>query len=153
MKKKEDLLPVVVRLIQEKNIATQAELVAALNQYGYKTNQSKVSRLLHKLPITKVKSHKGKLIYSLPLEPAPPPTQASLTQLIIDIVANETLIAIHTSPGSAALIARVLDYKHKNSLVLATLAGDDTVFVMPKSIKKIKQTLDEVYQQLMRLQT
>jgi transcriptional regulator of arginine metabolism len=54
------------------------------------------------------------------------------------------MIVVHTSPGSASLIARFLDYRHKETEILGTVAGDDTIFIVPKSIKRIHHTLKEV---------
>jgi transcriptional regulator of arginine metabolism len=50
-------------------------------------------------------------------------------------VSNETLVVIFTSPGSASMVARVLDYNQITTEILGTLAGDDTIFVAPKSVK------------------
>ena len=49
-----------------------------------------------------------------------------------------------TSPGAAQLIARLLDSVGKAEGVLGTIAGDDTIFIAPKSIKNIDSTLKKV---------
>ena len=147
MSKKIKLIPLVEAtktLIREQAIGTQEELVEKLAARGYEVNQSKISRLLRKLTVVKIQNEDGTTIYALPKEPAPPSTQSSVSHLIIDIIANENLVIIQTSPGSASLIARLLDYHQKDSTILATLAGDDTIFVAPKSIKHIRETIKEV---------
>ena len=131
-------------LIRDQAVGTQEELVEALSKLGYDVNQSKISRLLRKLMAIKVKNEQGQTIYALPKEPAPPSTKSAVSHLIIDIRANENLVVIQTSPGSASLIARLLDYHQKDTTILATLAGDDTIFVAPKSIKHIQDTIKEV---------
>jgi len=65
---------------------------------------------------------------------------------VIDIVANESMIIIKTSPGAASLLARVLD--QKKCQVLGTIAGDDTIFVAPESIQSIEQSLSLIRRQL-----
>ena len=125
-------------------ITTQNKLVRALRLQGYNVNQSKISRSLHALSVMKVKNEAGQTVYSLPQEPVPPSTKSPLTQLILKITANETLIFVKTSPGSASLIARLLDYHQKDSAILATIAGDDTIFIAPKSVKQIQKALSEV---------
>ena len=125
-------------------ITTQNELVRKLRLQGYDVNQSKISRFLHTFPVMKVKNEAGQTIYSLPKEPVPPSTKSPLNQLILKITANETLIFVKTSPGSASLIARLLDYHQKDSAILATIAGDDTIFIAPKSVKHIQKALAEV---------
>lgn len=124
--------------------ATQQEICDALRAQGFDVNQTKVSRLLYKLSAVKIKNSEGQIIYHLPKEVAPPPSKTPLNQLILKISTNEQLIVIQTSPGSASLIARMLDYQSANSEILATLAGDDTIFVAPKSVKRINRALEEV---------
>ncbi len=140
-------------LIWQGNLGTQEDLVEALHKAGYEVSQSKVSRLLRKLMVVKVKNEKGETVYALPKEPIPPSTHSPLAHLILKIDANESTVVIYTSPGSAPLIARLLDYHEKESTILATLAGDDTIFVAPKSIKQIKKTLSEVKDLLANIST
>lgn len=138
----------VSEILRKGSAATQQEICAELAAQGFVINQSKISRLLHKMAAIKVKNVQGQTVYRLPKELAPPPTQTPLTQLILKIVANESLIVIETSPGSASLIARMLDYQNSKSEILATLAGDDTIFVAPKSIQRINAAFAEVKQLL-----
>ena len=138
------LTEAVKTLLWTKKITTQEELVHQLRQQSYDINQSKVSRLLRTLLAIKIKNKEGQTVYTLPKEPLPPSTKSSLTQLVLDIIANENLILIKTSPGSAPLIARFLDHDQKDSYLLATIAGDDTIFVAPKSVHQIKEALIEV---------
>lgn len=137
-------LEAVGEILQAGKVSTQQDICQALAAQGFSVNQSKISRLLHKLGAIKVQNARGYTEYRLSKELAPPPTQTPLTQLIIKIAANENLIIIQTSPGSASLIARMLDYQNSESEILATLAGDDTIFVAPKSVKRINQAFDEV---------
>ncbi len=138
------LTEAVKTLLWTEKITKQDELVTKLRQQGYDINQSKISRLLRKLLAIKVKNEEGQTVYTLSKEPLPPSTKSPLTQLVLDITANETLIFVKTSPGSAPLIARLLDYHKKDSMILATIAGDDTIFIAPKSIQQIDQALIEV---------
>lgn len=142
------LLAALSEILQKGSASTQQEICQELTDQGFTINQSKISRWLYKLGAIKVKNAQGQTGYRLPKELAPPPSQTPLTQLILKIAANETLIVIQTSPGSASLIARMLDYQNSESEILATLAGDDTIFVAPKSIKRIKAAFAEVKQLL-----
>ncbi len=137
-------LSALTEILRKGVAATQHDICTELMAQGFSVNQSKISRALHKLAAIKIKTPQGQVAYCLPTERLPPPTQAPLTELVLRIAANESLIIIQTSPGSASLIARLLDYQHDESEILATLAGDDTIFVAPKSIKRIQQTLKEV---------
>lgn len=139
-------------LIREGTAGTQAALVAALRAKGYDVSQSKVSRLLRKLMALKIKDEHGQTIYTLPKEPMPPSSKSTLTHLILNVQANESLVIIQASPGSASLIARMLDYHEPTSTILGTIAGDDTIFVAPKSVRHIQKTLQEVQQLLAKLE-
>lgn len=126
-------------LLKKRQSNTQEEICTALEQQGYEVNQSKISRLLRKIGAVKVVNEAGVVVYSLPREPAPPMLNAPLCNLIIDIDSNETMVVIFTSPGAASLVARLLDYCQAKTEILGTIAGDDTIFVAPKSIQKLQK--------------
>ena len=124
--------------------STQEDICTQLEAKGYAINQSKVSRMLRKIGAVKTKNEHNQVVYRLPKEPVPPSTMSSLGNLVMNIVANEMVIILHTSPGSASLIARMLDYNQEKAGILGTVAGDDTILVLPKSIHKITDTLNEI---------
>ncbi len=140
-----ELMEKIRQLIAHEEICTQQELVHHLANCGYRINQSKVSRLLVKLNVTKIKGSQGNVIYAINKEPTPPATTATpLSELIVDICCNEYLIVVYTSPGSASLIARLLDQPKKTSYIMGTIAGDDTIFVTPYSVSQIEECLREI---------
>ena len=104
------LIEALQKLLLERDASTQEAICAQLERQGYEINQSKVSRLLRKVGAVKVENSKGQTVYSLPREPAPPSMHTELCDLILDVVHNESLVIIFTSPGSASMVARVLDY-------------------------------------------
>ena len=135
-------------LLQAGKVTTQEDICAALEALGHAINQSKVSRLLRKVGAVKSKNEQGQVVYRLPHEPAPPTPSSQLSSLIIDIIANETTIIVNTSPGSAQLIARVLDYNKKNLAILGTIAGDDSIFIAPASVNDIEKITAAIRQLL-----
>lgn len=135
------MLDVLKELLMTGTAETQDDIILHLKKQGIPINQSKVSRILRKLGAIKSLNDRGHSVYILPRDPLPPSTESSLAKLIIRVVANETLIVIHTNPGSASLIARLLDHQAQELNILGTVAGDDTLFVTPKSIQRIEETL------------
>ncbi len=131
-------------LLMGRKATTQEDICTALEKQGYEINQSKASRLLRKIGAIKVVNQSGQTVYSLAREPAPPTMNTPLRDLIVDIVSNETLVVIFTSPGSASMVARVLDYNQITTKILGSIAGDDTIFVAPKSIKDIHKLTEEI---------
>jgi transcriptional regulator of arginine metabolism len=131
-------------LLLAETVSTQDEIRLALEALGYDANQSKISRLLRKLGAVKITNERKQIIYSLPHEPPPPASKSILSQLIISIRHNEIMIVIDTNPGSASLIGRLLDHHREELHVLGTVAGDDTVFIAPTSVKLITKTLKSI---------
>lgn len=131
-------------ILLEGKVTTQEDIRQALEDMGHVVNQSKISRLLRKLGAAKSKDEQGQIVYRLNMEPAPPTPSDALSSLIIDAVANEVNIIVYTSPGSAQLIARILDYHKKNIGIIGTIAGDDTVFIAPQSVNCTDKTLQAV---------
>lgn len=148
MKKYKDegstILETLKSILLVSNLKTQDDIKQALELKGYRVNQSKISRLLHKVGAVKITNENKEIIYSLPREPAPSATKDILTHLIMSITYNELLIVIRTNPGSASLIARLLDHNDLSLNILGTVAGDDTIFIAPKSIKHIAKTWEAV---------
>ncbi|MBS0288072.1 MAG: arginine repressor [Proteobacteria bacterium] len=131
-------------LLTRGQVATQEEICAHLQKAGHDINQSRASRLLRKIGAVKSKNEYGQIVYRLPKEPAPPTSANLLLSLIIDIVANEQLIVIHCQPGSAAMVARLLDHHMEKAQIIGTVAGDDTILVVPKSTQHTKETMQSI---------
>jgi len=144
MRQKTRLEDALKSMLLSDTIGTQEELAQALEQQGYDVNQSKISRLLRKLGAVKITNDKKQIVYSLPREPAPPTSKNILSQLITNITTNETLIVIHTNPGSASMVGRLLDHNREGLKILGTVAGDDTLFIAPESVREINQTLQAI---------
>jgi transcriptional regulator of arginine metabolism len=137
-------LKILKELLEKGELSTQEELVHELKRKNFEVTQSTISRDLRKLGVIRAVDSSGRTVYKLSTEPAPlPVTQQGIKNLITGINHNGSLIVIHTSPGSASLVARQLDILKRDGL-LGTLAGDDTVFVAPASVLKIDQLLKSI---------
>ncbi len=133
---------VLRKLIREGEASTQEELCKALRKQDYDVTQSTVSRDLRKIGAMKATNEEGEIIYRLPEDHrVNPHRNHDFSSLIIEVAANENTIVIHTTPGSASLIASAIDAQRRTLGILGTLGGDDTIFIAPISIKKISQTV------------
>ncbi|CCQ09967.1 Arginine pathway regulatory protein ArgR,repressor of arg regulon [Pseudoalteromonas luteoviolacea B = ATCC 29581] len=143
--KQEALVKAFKSLLKEENLSSQGEIVDALKDQGFDNiSQSKVSRMLSKFGAVRTRNAKQEMVYCLPVEMGVPTAKSPLRQLVIDIMHNEMMIIIRTSPGAAQLIARLLDSLGKADGVLGTIAGDDTIFIAPAQISEIEETLERV---------
>lgn len=125
---------------------THAEIQQELKRYGISSSQSKISRLLHQIGAVKLVDSHGKTQYRLPHEAGliheltSPQEKTLIRQWVLNVASNETLLIIHTTPGAAGMVARIIDQHRINLDVLGTIAGDDTIFVAPKDHKNILAT-------------
>jgi transcriptional regulator of arginine metabolism len=123
-------------LIQKKAISDQKHLVDLLkSHYGIDTNQAVVSRDLRKLGVVKKMIH-GTLAYDLPLVDV---TTEILRLALVDISHNESMIVIKTHPALADFVGDCVD-QYTDLEVLGCLSGENTVLVVPKSVKNIHKT-------------
>ncbi len=136
------------KLLNEGETSTQEELAEELARQNYQVTQSTISRDLRKLGAVKTFDPAGQIVYRLPDDMMVPSMPAAgLKGLLIDIQHNGIMIVLHTTPGSASLVARHLD-QVKPEGIIGTMAGDDTIFVAPASIKKIEQTVKAIMAEL-----
>jgi transcriptional regulator of arginine metabolism len=136
---KQDVLIKAFReILKTESYGSQGEIVLALKNLGFENiSQSKVSRMLSKFGAVRTRDARGDMVYCLPPELGMPTAKSPLKQLVLDIVHNNVMVIIRTSPGAAQLIARLLDSLSHTDGVLGTIAGDDTIFIAPADIKKI----------------
>lgn len=146
----QDRLMVLRQLIREGEASTQEELCSALKRKKYDVTQSTVSRDLRRINAVKATNTDGEIIYLLPEQQLArlPRTNHDVSQLVVEIRSNESMIVLHTTPGSASLIAADLDRMRDTLGILGTISGDDTIFVAPvssKKIAKVEQRIKDEY--------
>ena len=118
----------------------QAELVGALKDLGIETTQSSVSRALKKLNAVKKIDENGKSVYVLAHTVSGLKSVGFFDSLVNQIMENGQMIVIHTRPGTANTVAKFID-DHGFDLVMGTIAGDDTIFIAPADVTRIKETV------------
>jgi len=138
-------------ILQEEPVSTQEQLKYLLAERGFEVNQSTVSRLLRKISAVKSVDVHGQNIYRLGGESQPLSPEVSLGELVMTIAHNENMIIIRTGPGAAPLIGRFLDHHRDDLNLLGTIAGDDTVFVMPERIKALQKTVNGIGRALAKI--
>jgi transcriptional regulator of arginine metabolism len=119
----------IKEIISTSEISSQEDLCNLLKSDGLETTQATLSRDLHELGIVRIPSENG-FKYVFHLED----TEQSLKQLvgmeIIHVLCNEGMVVVKTLPGRAQGVAVYLD-RMKNSHIIGTVAGDDTILIVP----------------------
>ena len=142
LKKKRKMLDILRGLIGSGFEGNQEDICRYLNKKGFTVTQSTVSRALKKIGARKVSSENS-IKYEITHSDLKPNYQGSLLDLLNKVQTNESQIVLKTKPGSAMFLAGFIDYYCVKD-VIGTIAGDDTIFVAPKSTKKIKIHADNV---------
>jgi len=107
---------------------TQSELCGALAERGHAATQSTISRDLKVLGAQRILRGDGNFAYHLRPR-VPTPFQGDM---ILSVSHNEVMVVVRTRVGRAPAVGLDLDAM-RHEQILGTLAGDDTVLVIPRS--------------------
>ena len=123
----------IMEIISTKNVETQEQLLQELQEAGFTSTQATISRDIKDLRIVKELTTLGTYRYSAAAKEVPSTFSARLNTIFRECVTGfdyaMNLVVIHTLPGLAGAAASALD-SMKMSVVLGTIAGDDTVMVV-----------------------
>ncbi len=140
MLSKEQRLFTIREIIGTTAVQSQDELRRLLKRRGASVTQATLSRDMHEIGVVRVNSPDGGR-YTLPSVenlPLPGPT---LGAQVLAMTANEALIVIQTVSGSASIVAEFID-RQKLHEIIGTVAGDNTVLVVPRSVRKVHEVLE-----------
>ncbi|MDD8019005.1 MAG: arginine repressor [Bacteroidota bacterium] len=126
---------VIKEIIQSQAVSSQEDLASSLKKRGFDVTQATLSRDLAELGVARIHSDEG-MRYSLNTKNEERKYSPLVVQEILSIEHNEVMVVIRTLPGRAPGVASYLD-SLKHPSIIGTVAGDDTVFVTPASVKKI----------------
>lgn len=143
----QDRLKLLTELLENGALSTQEELAQELTRQDFQVTQSTISRDLRRIGAIKAVDSSGRTVYRLTEENAAPVMSTTLEGLVLDIAHNGSMIVVNTTPGSASLVARHLDAVTEYG-VLGTIAGDDTIFVAPNSVRDIEKVMQKLLSSL-----
>jgi transcriptional regulator of arginine metabolism len=136
------------RLVQEKRLSTQGELVKELAGEGFEATQATVSRDILELRLQKIRTAHGS-IYVLPqtgIAEEIEHLQRMLSDFANAITRAGNLIILKTSPGAAQGVAAALDNTRWVEII-GTIAGDDTILLVTadsKSSRMVARKLEKL---------
>ena len=123
----------IIEIISTTNVETQEQLLAALLEAGFSSTQATISRDIKELRSVKELTNLGTYRYTTAAREVPSTFSGRLNTIFRECVTSfdyaQNIIVIHTLPGLATAAASALDAMNI-SVVLGTIAGDDTVFIV-----------------------
>lgn len=123
----------ILEIISTKNVETQEQLLQALQEAGFTSTQATISRDIKELRIVKELTTFGIYRYTTSSREVPSTFSDRLNTIFRECVTSydyaQNIVVIHTLPGLANAAASAVDAMNM-SVVLGTLAGDDTVVVI-----------------------
>ncbi|MDR2117919.1 MAG: ArgR family transcriptional regulator [Tannerellaceae bacterium] len=122
MTARKERIEAISRIIRTEKIRNQKELLKLLQESGMSATQSTLSRDIKDMKIARVHDENGKAVYRM-----------AGTQLpaLPSVEFSGHLAVIKTRPGYAMGIASDIDANAPME-ILATVAGDDTILVIPR---------------------
>lgn len=123
----------IMEIISTTNVETQEQLLQELQEAGFTSTQATISRDIKELRIVKELTSFGTYRYTTAAREVPNTFSSRLNTIFRECVTNfdyaQNIIVIHTLPGLANAAASALDAMNM-SVVLGSIAGDDTVIIV-----------------------
>jgi transcriptional regulator of arginine metabolism len=146
MPSKEYRQRLIEELVEKEFISTQAEIAEHLARRGIKVTQATISRDVNELRLVRLPAGPGQHRYrSTPLA-AQEDVMGELEQrfklFVRDLDRGDNLLVIVTDEGHASGIAYVIDKLDRDEIV-GTLAGQNTILVVMRSVEDAVEMLKE----------
>jgi transcriptional regulator of arginine metabolism len=127
----------IMEIITNRDIETQEHLLQELNKAGFRSTQATISRDIKELRIVKELTSFGTYRYTTATSEVGGTFSSKLNTIFRQCVTRfdyaQNMVVIHTLPGLASAAASAVDAMNM-SVVVGTLAGDDTVFIVMRDM-------------------
>ena len=123
----------IMELITNQNVETQEQLLELLSTEGFRATQATISRDIKELRIVKELTNLGTYRYTASTSEVTGSFSARLNTIFRECVTSfdyaQNIIVIRTLPGLASAAGSAIDAMNM-SMVVGSLAGDDTVMIV-----------------------
>ena len=123
----------IMEIISNRNVETQEQLLAALQEEGFRGTQATISRDIKELRIVKELTSLGTYRYTISSSDLGSSFSARLNTIFRECVFSfdyaQNIIVVRTLPGLASAAGSAIDAMNLN-MIVGTLAGDDTVMIV-----------------------
>ncbi len=127
----------IKEIIATARVASQEDLRRHLVRRGCRVTQATLSRDMKDLGVAWVVGPEGGH-YSLQPAGEVQVLRPLVGAEVVAIHSNEALIVVRTLPGAASTVAEFIDVQRYGD-ILGTVAGDNTVLVIPRTVKKTER--------------
>lgn len=136
---------IIRTILKEQEIVNQDILLNMLWEHGYEVTQATLSRDMKELKVVKAPTTSGKYIYQLSedIQSVDNDSEVITSLGFIKIEFSGQLGVIKTRPGYAMAIASEID-KKATEYVLGTVAGDDTILIIPRENKSREEVINSL---------
>ena len=123
----------IMEIITNRNVETQEQLLKELKDAGFRCTQATISRDIKELRIVKELTSFGTYRYATNSDEMTGTFSGRLNTIFRECITNfdysQNMVVIRTLPGLASAAASAIDAMNM-SVVMGSLAGDDTVFIV-----------------------
>lgn len=137
----------ILEIIATINVETQEQLLQELERAGVRSTQATISRDIKELRIVKELTSLGTYHYTTASKEVSTSFSGRLNTIFKECVTRydyaQNIVVIHTMPGLAGAAASAID-KMNLSVIVGTLAGDDTVMVVMRDNNAAAQFCGEI---------
>ena len=142
----------ILEIIASKDIETQEQLLEELRQAGFRSTQATISRDIKELRILKDLTAMGTYRYTIGSKETTNAFSNRLNSIFKESVISydyaQNIVVVKTLPTLAPAAGRAIDAMNM-SVVVGTLAGDDTLLIIMRDVQsaigfciEIKKLLD-----------
>lgn len=141
----------ILELIEQKDIETQEQLLNELEACGFPTTQATISRDIKELRIIKELGPNGVYRYSAAAKQTEPTSSAKLNSIFRQCVVAcdhaQNIVVLKTMPGMASAACSAIDAMNFE-MIVGTLAGDDTAFLLLRDSASASALCSDIRRQL-----
>ena len=123
----------IMEIISNRNVETQEQLLAELQNAGFRSTQATISRDIKELRIVKELTNFGTYRYTAASDEVGGTFSSKLNTIFRECITSfdyaQNIVVIRTLPGLASAAASAIDAMNM-SVIVGSLAGDDTVFIV-----------------------
>lgn len=137
----------ILEIISNKNVETQEQLLAELQEAGFRGTQATISRDIKDLRIVKELTNLGTYRYTTSANELSGTFSSRLNTIFRECVVSfdyaQNIVIVRTLPGLASAAASAIDAMNM-SAVVGSLAGDDTVMIVMRDINTAASFCGEI---------